>query len=80
MNNDLYPKITDFVLSKVLHSQEDMSLMFQIGFKGTTLYSAPEILNDDDYSYTGDVYSFVMIAYEILTVEVPFGKYLPNYL
>lgn len=75
MDDDLYPKLTDFGLSKVIHQNQDsMSLQSNVGFKGTFLYSAPEIMEEKDHSFAADVYSFAYIAYEIISVEKPFGN------
>lgn len=78
MDNDLYPKITDFGTSKILHQNEDsLSKAAQSGIKGTLLYTAPEILKDNFYSFEGDVYSFSIVMFEILTNQKPFGKISP---
>ncbi len=39
---------------------------------GTPLYLAPEIINEDGYSYKADVWSLGVILYEIMNLEVPF--------
>lgn len=73
MDDQLYPKIADFGLSKILHKNEDsMSAASIGGFKGTFLYSPPEVLTDDEYTMAGDVYAFGMIAFEVITNEEPF--------
>lgn len=41
-------------------------------FKGTFAYSPPEIIKNEDYTQKGDVYSYGMIVYEILTNEIVF--------
>ncbi|KAK8838600.1 hypothetical protein M9Y10_033232 [Tritrichomonas musculus] len=75
IDNDLNPKIGDFGLSKIIHfNDESKSLESSTGFKGTILYSSPEALFDGEYTKSGDVYSFSMIIYEIITNEKPFGK------
>lgn len=75
MNEDLYPKVGDFGLSKILHfNEESLAAASKSGFKGTYLYSAPEILLENEYSTSGDVYSFGMIAFEIYTTQIPFEK------
>ena len=73
MDNQLYPKIADFGLSKILHRNEDsLSAVSTGGFKGTFLYSSPEVLIDAEYTPAGDVYSFGIIAYEVITNDEPF--------
>lgn len=67
MDDELYPKIADFGLSKIMHqNQESISVNSATGFKGTILYSSPEILFDCDYTEAGDVYAYAMISYEII--------------
>lgn len=76
LDDDLCPKIIDFGISKTLHQdQNSMTNQSTGGFKGTILYSAPEVLNDDNYTYAGDVYSFAFVAYEIMMVKEPFENY-----
>lgn len=71
----LFPKISDFGLSKIFHQNlESMSLSSSVGFKGTPIYMAPEIFKDQKYSKAGDVYSFAMIMYEIISGVRPFDK------
>lgn len=73
MDENLYPKVTDFGLSKIYHQNFDsMTLQSTIGLKGTLVYSAPEILMDCEYTYAGDVYAFAFIAYEVFYVKTPF--------
>ena len=42
------------------------------GMKGTPAYMAPEILSEEKYSKSGDVYAFGFIVYEILSVKRAF--------
>lgn len=72
LNDRLHPKIGNFGLS--LHSHTLQSLTFQstVGIKGSPVYSAPEVLQMNDYSEKSDVYSFGLIMYEMMTTEVPF--------
>lgn len=72
----LFPKIGDFGLSKIIHSNTDsMSTQSTIGFKGSPIYVPPEGWEESNYSKAGDVYSFAIISYEILTLETPFKNY-----
>lgn len=69
----LFPKIADFGLSKMMHSNiESMSTQSTVGFKGTPIYAAPETWSDNEFSKASDVYSFAIIAYELLSLEQPF--------
>ncbi|KAK8899348.1 hypothetical protein M9Y10_001662 [Tritrichomonas musculus] len=73
MDDYLCPKIADFGLSKVDHTnQESMSIQSSIGTKGTPIYIAPEIWEKSEYSPASDVYAFGLIVYEIITNDEPF--------
>ena len=39
---------------------------------GTPLYLAPEIINEDGYSFKADVWSLGIIMFELMNLEVPF--------
>ena len=41
-------------------------------------YTAPEIFNDKPFSYEADVYSYSIIAYELITCKRPFEGYKMN--
>lgn len=78
MDDFLFPKLTDFGLSKFYVSiTESMNLSSMSGYKGTPLYMAPEIITDEEYSEASDVYAFSMILYEIMTGTIPFTKLTP---
>lgn len=69
-----YPRICDFGLSrcfqKSLKNSDELTMTGQIG---TPIYMAPELINGDEhYGPSVDVYSFGMIAYELVTGKVPF--------
>ncbi|KAK8883181.1 hypothetical protein M9Y10_045831 [Tritrichomonas musculus] len=52
----LYPKISDFGLSKITDFLSiSMNFQSQKGLKGTPIYMAPEILSNEEYSKSGDV-------------------------
>ena len=72
LNDYLFPKIGDFGLSTKSHNIESMTFQSASGMKGTPLYSAPEILQFNEYSKSGDVYAFSLIVFQIVTGEVPF--------
>lgn len=73
MDDFLCPKIADFGLSKVQHSDSSFNTIDStLAIKGTTLYMAPEIWTKIEYSPASDVYAFGFIVYEIITIEEPF--------
>ena len=73
VDENLYPKIADFGLSKINHQNQDsMSIASTSGIKGTLIYISPEILDDLEFTKEGDIYAFAMVVYEILTTERPF--------
>ena len=75
MDDEMYPKITDFGLSKITDSNQETVLMNSTaGIIGTVIYLPPESLLDYQYSEAGDVYAFSMIAYEIMTNKKPFAR------
>lgn len=69
----LYPRITDFGLSKILHQNLDsMSIQSVNDYKGTPAYFSPEIWDSKNYSKSSDVYAFGFIVYELITGDLPF--------
>ena len=75
MDDQLFPKIADFGLSKMTKiSENSPSLNAQsiADLKGTPLYMAPEILLGNVYSKEGDVYAFAIILFELVTGKIPF--------
>jgi serine/threonine protein kinase len=85
-------KLTDFGLSKI--KENSMTYSYQTPNTGTTRWMAPEmikaskgkepiqVLNDTmnaKYPFRGDVYSFAMVCFEILTGKVPYFEVIsPN--
>ena len=69
----LFHKISDFGLSKINHSKSSMTFQSKPDIKGTPIYIAPEIWESQKYDKAGDVYSFSLIVYEIITNEKPFN-------
>lgn len=72
LDGHLFPKIGDFGLSTRNHTSDTMTYQSTTGMKGNPIYSAPEILQFNNYSKSGDVYSFAYIVFEIVTEEIPF--------
>ncbi|KAK8845724.1 hypothetical protein M9Y10_020642 [Tritrichomonas musculus] len=76
MDDFLCPKIADFGLSKMKHSNsETMSIESTLAIKGTPIYISPEIWKNMEYTKASDVYSFGIIIYEIITNEEPFKEF-----
>ena len=74
LDDDFYPHITDFGLSKFFqsgHSKEQSQAC------GTTLYEAPEIISTaTKYDYEADVYSFGIVMYEVVTNLIPYPDFI----
>ena len=66
----LFPKIQNFTFS--IQTVNNPSKSENIESVGALTYMAPEVITDEKYSKAGDVYSFSIILYEILTNEKPF--------
>ena len=64
LDDHLFPKIADFGFSKKINNQ----IKSDSCYKGTVAYTAPEVFKSE-YSEAGDVYSFAIIVYEIMTNE-----------
>ena len=80
-DDNFYPKIADFGLSKIYHQNiESMTSQSTIGFKGTPIYTAPEIWLYNEFSKSGDVYSFSIILYELFVCDEPFKDFGLNTL
>lgn len=76
LDNDYYPFITDFALSKIIHEKLNKKTIDSTNkIHGTVVYLPPEFFTDYQYTKQSDVYAFSMIMYEILTGEKPFGNY-----
>lgn len=74
LDKDFHPHITDFGLSKYL---DPMNTRSQSKLDcGTTVYMAPEVIQDDSYNNKADVYAFGIIMYEVLTELQPYPKYI----
>lgn len=78
MDDFLCPKISDFGLSKVNDAiSKSLRINSISAFKGTPAYCSPEGFEDNQFTKAGDVYSFAMIVYEVMSGLAPFqGKNL----
>ena len=71
-SNGVYEiKVTDFGLGKILSPNEKTSEPF-----GSLVYSAPEILKRELYTYEPDVWSIGMMIYFILLNNDPFVRFM----
>ena len=64
IDENYYPKICDFGFSKI--TEKELNQIKMSSYLGTPLYIAPEILSHESYTYKVDIYSFALIACEIL--------------
>eukprot|EP00980_Cylindrotheca_fusiformis_P006512 scaffold1381_cov64-Cylindrotheca_fusiformis.AAC.10 len=86
-------KVFDFDLARVLpaekHPNTDDDRLYQMTAKvGSPRYMAPEVKQGKPYNLKADVYSFGIVLYQLLTLEVPLhdtirdwsthNKYIPN--
>lgn len=69
MDEDYNPRICDFGLSRCFPESFTKSMTEQTG---TALYMAPEQIKNEKYDNRVDVYSFAILAYEIITGKQPF--------
>lgn len=76
LDENLYPKIADFGLSRTIAKVEDFPNK-SINIKGTPSYIAPEIWDDQNYSAASDVYSFGILLYELVFMERSFPGLKP---
>ncbi|MFN0019936.1 MAG: serine/threonine-protein kinase [Pirellulaceae bacterium] len=72
-------KIADFGLAKLLtHSPQDYTLTHSMQVMGTPRYMAPEqIEKPTEVDHRADIYSLGVMFYEMLTGEIPMGRFVP---
>ena len=72
-------KIADFGLAKILGREpEDLRLTGAKDVMGTPHYMAPEqIEHPQEVDHRADIYSLGVVFYEMLTGELPLGKFQP---
>lgn len=70
-------KIFDFGLSKELHKKDqDAEGLYNLtGFTGSLRYMAPEVAMGKPYNLSADVFSFGILFWSIMALEVPFAEY-----
>ena len=77
LDENLYPKISDFKLANISNQPLKHSNLFrnEMRYKNTKIpYFAPELLFNRKFGSGIDVYAFGMIAYELISLKVPFEK------
>lgn len=72
LDDYLYPKVTDFGLSKSGIHNEHLIKTIAGTIKGTPSYIEPEIWRCGNYSEAGDVYAFSIVVFEIMTLSQAF--------
>lgn len=73
-------KLFDFGLAKEIHPENKLANgTFRLtGLTGSMRYMAPEVANRRPYNLSADVYSFGIMVWEVVAMEVPFECYSPS--
>lgn len=73
IDDDFYPTIIDFGISKSDDSNLDKTLKTEVGFMmGTAIYMSPEQIEGIDIDFRTDIYSLGIILYQLLSNKIPF--------
>ncbi|KAK8870875.1 hypothetical protein M9Y10_008773 [Tritrichomonas musculus] len=64
-DENYYPKLSDFGISKII---DDGTISYG-GIYGTPLYMAPEIVENNEYTFAVDVYAYAILAYQLLVSD-----------
>ena len=79
MDDDCNPKLCDFGLARCFPKSFSNSMKMTVtGQIGSPLYMAPEIIESANYGPGVDIYSFSMIAYEIMTGKEPYYEIIDS--
>jgi len=71
-------KIADFGIAKILNSTPDVAITETGGAIGTPHYMAPEQMEKPTtVDHRADIFSLGVVFYEMLTGELPLGKFAP---
>lgn len=72
------PYISDFGTAKL--SENSFSKLKMDTYTGTEIYMAPEVIKGESYTHKIDIYSFSILAYELITSTFPFPGYNTAFL
>src|SRR5437016_10630238 len=71
-------KIADFGIAKIMGREADAALTETKGAIGTPQYMAPEqVERPQEVDHRADIFSLGVVFYEMLTGELPLGKFAP---
>jgi predicted Ser/Thr protein kinase len=71
-------KIADFGIAKLMDAGRDMTLTGEGQMMGTPAYMAPEqIERPAEVDHRADIYSLGVVFYQMLTGELPLGRFAP---
>ena len=72
-------KVVDFGIAKAIGSNEKESGLTRTGFVvGTPEFMSPEQLLGSDIDHRSDVYALALVAYQCLTLDMPFDTNTPD--
>lgn len=74
-----YVYLTDFGISKYFAIEERISTAVPSMAAGSTAYLSPEQIDEGSQSPRSDIYSFAVVAYELLTGSLPFDVRTGSY-
>jgi len=78
LDREGHVKIADFGLAKILGQRQDLTLTAEGHIMGTPHYMAPEqVEHPQAVDHRADIYSLGVVFYEMLTGELPLGKFAP---
>lgn len=64
LDDFLFPKLIDFDQAETQENEHSLCLT---ALNDSSVYKAPEVLNNEDYDTSADVYSFSIVLYELIT-------------
>lgn len=81
LDENLYPKIADFGLSKInsVNNNDTLSGQSTSDMKGTLFYMSPEIIESSKYTPACDVYAFSIIVYQLITKLKPYPNTMTQF-
>ena len=71
-------KVLDFGMAKILKNKEAVSLSIQSATYGTPEYMSPEQIAGEKLDHRSDIYSFGILAFELLVGRAPFVGSMPD--